>query len=69
MITKDRSKTEFCALCNRGVPEGAVVLRKMENGKILCLPCLVEIAELTIQHPVEVTKEDANRIKPDIDKQ
>lgn len=48
MIIKDISKTEFCSLCNRGLPDGSVVLRKQENGKVLCILCLVEIAELSI---------------------
>lgn len=58
MIVKSPSILEECSLCNRTVPKDALVLRKIETKKIICIPCLVEIAELTIQTPVPVTKKD-----------
>lgn len=58
MITKSPSIEEECALCNRTVPKGALVLRKKETNKIICIPCLVEIAELTIQTPIEIKKDE-----------
>lgn len=54
MIIKSPSTQEECALCNRMVPKDALVLRKIETKKVICIPCLVEIAELTIQTPVSI---------------
>lgn len=46
MITKDKSLGERCSLCNREVPKEMMVLRKVENNRVICLLCLVEIAEI-----------------------
>lgn len=54
MIVRSPSVQEECALCNRMVPKDALLLRKLETKKAICIPCLVEIAELTIQSPVPV---------------
>jgi hypothetical protein len=67
LISKSTSEGENCSLCARMVPKGSLLLRKHENNRTICLPCLIEIAEMTIRQPVTVTQEDANRIKPDID--
>jgi len=58
LIIKSPSNLEECSLCNRMVPASSLVLRKLETKKIICIPCLVEIAELTIQAPVPVTKDN-----------
>jgi hypothetical protein len=51
------------------VPKDALVLRKIETNKIICIPCLVEIAELTIQTPVKFTDKEVtpnpNSVKQD----
>lgn len=46
MIKRDLSIGERCSLCWREVPEKMVVLRKMEGERIICILCLVEIAEI-----------------------
>lgn len=38
---------EQCCLCDRDVPNGMVVLRKKENNRIMCLVCLVDIAQMS----------------------
>lgn len=38
---------QTCELCDRTIPKHGVALRKQETGKILCILCLVEIAELS----------------------
>lgn len=65
MIIKSPSVKEECALCNRTVPENALVLRKIETTKVICIPCLVEIAELTIQTPVKFTDKEVTP-NPDV---
>jgi hypothetical protein len=37
---------ELCVLCEKPIPHGRVVLRKSENNNIICLLCIVEIAEV-----------------------
>ena len=49
MIIKSIAKSnEKCSICERTFPQGIIILRKKENNKIICLLCLVEIAELSI---------------------
>lgn len=47
MIKQDTSIGERCSLCWREVPKDMVVLRKMEGERIICILCLVEIAEVS----------------------
>jgi len=35
-----------CNLCDRVVPPGVIALQKVENKRVLCILCLVEIAEI-----------------------
>lgn len=35
---------EMCCLCEKYIPDGSVVLRKVENRNIICLVCLADIA-------------------------
>lgn len=37
---------ETCCLCNRNIPDGKMVLRHIETKKIICLLCLVDMAEI-----------------------
>jgi len=37
---------EMCALCDRNIPDGKLVLRRKENARVICLICIVEIAEV-----------------------
>lgn len=47
MIIKTQTKKdENCPLCNRNIPTGVTVLEKVETKRIICILCLVEIAEL-----------------------
>lgn len=33
-----------CALCDEEVPEGRLILKHDETGKIICLQCITEFA-------------------------
>lgn len=35
-----------CCLCDRIIPKGMMGLKKLETNLILCILCLVEIAEV-----------------------
>lgn len=50
--TGDEQVDEACCICENTYPGGASVLRRHENNKIICIPCLVEIAEVTINEPI-----------------
>lgn len=39
-------ESEVCSLCDREIPSGKLLLRKVENGKIICLICMIELAEV-----------------------
>lgn len=43
---KDLEIEEKCALCHRELVDGALILRNTETKQILCLICLVDIAEI-----------------------
>lgn len=38
--------TETCCICDKDIPNGAMVIRKVENNNIICLICLTDIAEI-----------------------
>jgi hypothetical protein len=43
---KDETQVdEKCSLCDKELPGGALVLRKNETNKVICVLCLTEIAE------------------------
>jgi hypothetical protein len=47
MIKRDTSDgAERCVMCDRISPPSSTVLRKVENNRVLCILCLVEIAEI-----------------------
>lgn len=59
MISKDKAKTipfqdkfsnesfdEICSLCDKKIPSGSAVIRHDTTQNILCLMCLIEIAEI-----------------------
>ena len=47
MITKTRLVLPArCCLCDRLLPETKLVLQNSKNLKVLCIICLVEIAEV-----------------------
>jgi len=49
MIIKERlTSIRHCCVCERSVPEGSLVLIHDETRLIICLICLVEIAEVPI---------------------
>lgn len=35
---------EQCCLCDREIPNGKLLLRKLDNRRVLCLFCILEIA-------------------------
>ena len=37
---------EICSLCDNEIPNGSLVLRHTDTTNILCLICLVKIAEV-----------------------
>ena len=37
---------DTCALCDREIPEGKLVLRRDDNKRIICLLCMVALAEV-----------------------
>jgi len=39
-------KGEFCALCNKEVPDGKLCIRHTTTEQMLCLICLIELAEI-----------------------
>jgi hypothetical protein len=50
MIKRDIAlEKDKCSICDRVMPAGATILRKLENNNIICILCLVEIAEIA-QH-------------------
>jgi hypothetical protein len=50
MIKRDVAlEHDKCSICDRVMPAGATILRKLENNNIICILCLVEIAEIA-QH-------------------
>lgn len=49
MIEKSVAKLyEICALCCRTVPDGRLVLRNTASQNIICLLCIIDIAEIEI---------------------
>jgi len=40
---------EMCCICDKNIPNDAIVLRKKENGHIICIFCLVDIAQIKIK--------------------
>lgn len=46
----DKIANEKCRLCNRKIPNNALVLRHTTTKSIICLLCLVDIAELSEIH-------------------
>lgn len=50
MIIRSTSKAEEkCRMCDRFLPPGQLILRKRENDAIICILCLVEVAEIAGQ--------------------
>jgi len=43
---KNIEMQEQCSLCERAIPDGKMVLRHDKTRNILCVLCLVEIAEI-----------------------
>ena len=39
---------EICSVCDKEIPEGALVLRKVETNNIICLLCVIDIAEIQL---------------------
>lgn len=37
---------EMCCICDRNIPEGKLVLRYRVNNRVICLLCIVAIAEV-----------------------
>lgn len=37
---------DTCALCDREVPEDRLILRRDDNKRIVCLLCMVALAEV-----------------------
>lgn len=46
MIISKSREVEHCIVCNRSIPENRPVIRHSETGKIICVICLVEVADL-----------------------
>lgn len=41
-----RQIDEQCAICERELPGGSLVLRKKSNDRVICILCVVEISEV-----------------------
>lgn len=37
---------EICCICDKDIPNGSIVLRKVETKHIICVLCLLEIAQV-----------------------
>lgn len=45
-ITANLTMNEECSICDKAIPEGKMCLRKEETNNIICLLCVIEIAEV-----------------------
>jgi hypothetical protein len=39
-------KGETCALCDKEIPEGKLILKRRDNQRVICLFCMIALAEV-----------------------